>query len=65
MSIEEAIVASTLHGAAALGLAEHLGSIEVGKFADIVVYDVPSYKNIVYHFGVNHVWGVWVGGNEM
>ncbi|MBC8124698.1 MAG: imidazolonepropionase [Candidatus Kapabacteria bacterium] len=65
MSIEEAIVASTLHGAAALGLAEHLGSIEVGKFADIVVYDVPSYKNIVYHFGVNHVWGVWVGGNEV
>ncbi len=65
MSIEEAIVASTLHGAAALGLAEHLGSIEVGKFADIVVYDVPSYKNIVYHFGVNHVWGAWVGGNEM
>ena len=65
MSIEEAIVASTLHGAAALGLAEHLGSIEVGKFADIVVYDVPSYKNIVYHFGVNHVWGAWVGGTEM
>lgn len=65
MSIEEAIVASTLHGAAALGLANDLGSLEVGKFADVVVYDVPSYKDIVYHFGVNHVWGVWVGGVEV
>jgi len=64
MSIEEAIVASTLHGAAALRLAAHLGSLEVGKYADVVVYDVPSYKDIVYHYGVNHVWGVWVGGEE-
>jgi len=64
MSIEEAIVASTLHGAAALRLATHLGSLEVGKYADVVVYDVPSYKDIVYHYGVNHVWGVWVGGEE-
>ena len=65
MSIEEALVAATLHGARALNLAAHLGSLEVGKWADIVVYDVPSYKDVVYHFGVNHVWSVWVGGNEV
>jgi imidazolonepropionase len=65
MSIEEAIVASTLHGAAALGLTAHVGSLEVGKFADIVVYDVPSYRDIVYHFGVNHVWTVFIGGEEV
>ena len=65
MSIEEALVAATLHGARALNLAAHLGSLEVGKWADIVVYDVPSYKDLVYHFGVNHVWSVWVGGNEV
>jgi len=65
MSVEEALVASTLHGARALNLAAYLGSLEVGKWADLVVYDVPSYKDIVYHYGVNHVWSVFVGGNEV
>ncbi|MGD1044139.1 MAG: imidazolonepropionase [Bacteroidota bacterium] len=52
---EEAITASTLNGAAALGLAEKFGSIEVGKQADIVLYDIPSYRYLAYHFGTNHV----------
>jgi imidazolonepropionase len=55
MTPEEAITASTLNGAAALGLSENLGSIEVGKQADIVLYDVPSYRYLAYHFGTNHV----------
>jgi imidazolonepropionase len=55
MAPEEAITASTLNGAAALGLSEKLGSIEVGKQADIVLYDVPSYRYLAYHFGTNHV----------
>ena len=53
MSIEEAIVASTLNGAAALGISHLTGSIEVGKRADLAMYNVPSYKDLVYHFGVN------------
>ncbi len=65
MTIEEAIVAATLHGAAALGLHTHVGSLEVGKLADVVVYDVPSYRDVVYHFGVNRVWTVFVGGEEV
>lgn len=60
MSIEEAIVASTINGAAALGISATCGSLEVGKRADVVLYDVPSYKDIVYHYGVNHVERVWV-----
>jgi imidazolonepropionase len=55
MTPEEAITASTLNGAAALGLSEKLGSIEVGKQADIVLYDIPSYRYLAYHFGTNHV----------
>jgi imidazolonepropionase len=50
---EEAITAVTLNGAAALGLSDKLGSIEVGKQADIVLYSVPSYLYLVYHFGTN------------
>jgi imidazolonepropionase len=52
---EEAITASTLNGAAALGVAHKIGSIEVGKQADIVLYDIPSYRYLAYHFGTNHV----------
>ena len=62
MSIEEAITASTINGAAALGISDLCGSLEVGKRADIVLYDTPSYKNIVYHYGVNQVVGGWVEG---
>jgi len=62
MSIEEAITASTINGAAALGISHLCGSLEVGKRADVVLYDTPSYKDIVYHYGVNQVRAGWVGG---
>ncbi len=55
MTPEEAITASTLNGAAALGMSDRFGSIEVGKQADIILYDLPNYRHLPYHFGVNHV----------
>jgi imidazolonepropionase len=55
MTIEEAITAATLNGAAALGMSETIGSIEPGKMADLVMFDVPDYPEIVYHYGINHV----------
>jgi imidazolonepropionase len=51
----EVISALTLNGAAAVGRAERVGSIEVGKQADLIVCDVPDYQQLFYHFGVNHV----------
>lgn len=54
----EALNALTLNGAAALGRANRLGSLEVGKQADLVIADVPDYRHLFYHFGVNHVWRV-------
>ncbi|MGA9116933.1 MAG: imidazolonepropionase [Bacteroidota bacterium] len=62
MTPEEAITAATLHGAAALGLASDLGSIEPGKRADLVVADVPDYRHLAYHFGFNHAAAVIKGG---
>ena len=50
---EEAISASTLNGAAAMGVSDQVGSIEVGKRADIVLYDIPHYRYLAYHFGTN------------
>jgi imidazolonepropionase len=53
MTPEEAITASTLNGAAALGISDKVGSIEVGKQADIAIYDIPNYRYLPYHFGAN------------
>lgn len=55
LSTGEALTAATLNAAAALGRADRLGSLEVGKQADLVVVDAPSYQHLVYHFGVNLV----------
>ena len=55
MSPEEAITAATLNGAAALNLSSTVGSIEVGKDADLLVADIPDYTFLAYHFGVNHI----------
>jgi len=55
MTPEEAIIACTLNGAAALKMSDTVGSIEVGKQADIVLYHIPNYRYLAYHFGSNHV----------
>lgn len=55
MTAEEAITALTLNGAAAVGRADQIGSIEEGKQADIVILQYPSYKFLPYHTGVNIV----------
>ena len=52
---EEAICATTINGAAALGISDTLGSIEIGKQADIILYNIPNYRYLMYHFGKNHV----------
>lgn len=51
----EAIVASTINAAHAINRQTKVGSIEVGKQADLIVLDVPNFEQIPYHFGVNLV----------
>ncbi len=55
MSPEEAITASTLNAAAAVNLSNEIGSIEIGKKADMILLDIPNYQFLPYHFGENHV----------
>lgn len=62
MTVEEALTAATLNGAASLGLAAETGSLEAGKRADLVLIEAPSFLHLVYHFGVNLVRGVWRDG---
>ncbi|MGD9252324.1 MAG: imidazolonepropionase [Holophagae bacterium] len=55
LSVAEALTAATLNAAAALDRADDLGSIEVGKRADLSVLGSPNYHELVYHFGVNPI----------
>jgi imidazolonepropionase len=54
----ETLTALTLNAAAALGRADRIGSLEVGKQADLIICNVPNYRHLFYHFGMNHVWRV-------
>lgn len=47
----EAIIASTINAACALGLGEKTGSLKAGKDADILIMDMPSYQYLPYHLG--------------
>jgi imidazolonepropionase len=54
MSPAETIAAATINGAWALRVAEHKGTLEPGKDADLAVFDVTDYREIPYWFGANH-----------
>ena len=56
MTPAEAILGITLHAARALRMEKEIGSLEPGKQADLVILDIPDYRHLSYHFGVNHVW---------
>jgi imidazolonepropionase len=58
----EALNALTLNAARGLALSDRLGSLTPGKQADLVILDVPDYRHLFYHFGVNHVWRVYKRG---
>ncbi|MBU3172555.1 imidazolonepropionase [Clostridium estertheticum] len=63
MSMEEAITALTINGAAAVGRADSIGSIDPGKKGDIVILKYPSYNFIPYNTGINIVEKVIKDGN--
>ena len=52
---EEAVTAVTINGAAALGRAGLVGSLDVGKAGDVVILSYPSYRFMPYHIGINTV----------
>ena len=63
ITIEEAVTALTINGAAAVDRADRIGSIDVGKAGDAIILEFPSYKYIPYHIGVSCVEKVIKNGN--
>lgn len=64
LNCQQAMVASTLNGAYSLGISHKIGTIEVGKDATFAILDCPSYLDMFYHFGINHIESVWVKGKK-
>jgi imidazolonepropionase len=50
----EAVAAATINAAFAIGMNDEVGSLEKGKKADIVVYDIEDYREIPSRAGENH-----------
>ena len=55
MTIEETITALTLNGAAAVGMADQIGSVEVGKRGNLVMLEFSNYHMLPYYVGMNCV----------
>jgi len=53
LTASEAITAATINAAHAIGRANEVGSLEVGKKADVIVLNVPNHKFLGYRLGVN------------
>ncbi len=60
MTLEEALLATTINGARAVALQDSIGSIEVGKRCELALWSISDYHEIGYHFGVNLVQSVLV-----
>ncbi|KAI9916779.1 hypothetical protein PsorP6_018170 [Peronosclerospora sorghi] len=74
ISAVEALEMATLNGARALGLDHAIGSIEVGKRADVIAVEcdnlemIPMYNaisHVVYVAGREHVSDVWINGKHV
>ncbi|MGG1663533.1 imidazolonepropionase [Brevibacillus sp. NRS-1366] len=55
MTPAEVLSAATINAAHAIRRAHEIGSIEIGKKADVTIFDVPDFMTLQYRYGINHV----------
>ena len=58
----EALNAATINAACAVGAGDKIGSIEAGKYADILILDTDDYRQLAYEFGGNLVETIFKNG---
>lgn len=59
MTVEEALVSATANAAAALLLSDRKGSLESGKDADFIVWNIDDYRSIAYHLAMPDIETVY------
>lgn len=65
LTCEEALAGVTINGARALGLETRKGSLEPGKDADLVVWDIDSPADLCYFLGSNPIDRVVIAGRDV
>jgi imidazolonepropionase len=62
LSVAEALIAATVNGAAALGLANETGQIAPGFSADLALFDVGDVRELPYWYGDRRCLATWARG---
>ena len=62
MTPNEVLSAVTINAAHCIDRENEIGSIEIGKKADIAIFDAPNVEYLMYHFGINHIDRVYKEG---
>ncbi|MEK3796638.1 imidazolonepropionase [Peribacillus sp. FSL H8-0477] len=65
MTAEEIWNAVTVNAAHAIGQSKEAGTLELGRKADFVIWDIPTYQYLPYHYGINHAHVVYVKGKKI
>jgi imidazolonepropionase len=65
MSPVEAITASTINAAYSLNRGDKIGSLELGKLANLAVFDCEDYRELAYWFGLPQTNAVYVRGKRI
>ena len=62
LSVAEALIAATVNGAAAIGLADRVGQITPGFSADLALFDAADARELPYWYGERLCLATWVRG---
>ena len=65
LSAGEALVAATVNGAAALGVADHVGQIAPGFRADLALFGIQDHRELPYWYGDNRCVRTWSAGRAV
>jgi len=62
LTVDEAIAGATREGARALGRSNEIGTLEIGKWCDIAIWDIEKPAELVYRIGFNPLHArIWRG----
>ncbi|MBK7709158.1 MAG: imidazolonepropionase [Acidobacteria bacterium] len=61
----EAFTAATVNAAFAVGLGDRTGSLEPGKWADLLIFETKDYREVAYEFGGNLIASVYKRGKRV